>query len=126
MSVFTVLWLDCNGCTVERFTPVQPQGKASQVRELADAAGWITNLRNQGQDFGPRCVAALNLGQVLARGICSACGHDRALTKQVLVVSHQARRDGTRFRCPGGGRPPARVTLAAPGAATATGWKSLI
>ena len=126
MSVYLSVHLDCNGPGCEaRFVPSPATTSTPRARELAAAAGWLANLRNQGVDYCVKCADAALPGRRNARGICSGCGVEREVTLQALIKQHRARnRYGALSPCPGGGLPPrVLVRMAAP---QGSAWKSLI
>jgi hypothetical protein len=123
MSVFTVLWLDCNGpgCAA-RFVPSDPVQLAPALRDLAEDAGWVVGRK--GDDHCPACAKGLRMHK-LARGTCSHCGTPRALTRNATVVLHtrpQRDRYGRLIPCDGGDLPPERI-LSWGASGPLPGWK---
>lgn len=109
MSVFTVLWLHCNGCSA-RFIPVKPISLADPLRRAAGEAGWECGIK--GQDFCPRCRSTVKPRLAWARGICPVCTTERTVTRGGTVVLHTTSRldkYGRRIPCDGGGSKPQRM-----------------
>ena len=114
MTVFRVVLLDCSTpeCR-ERFVPARPTDSTVQLRAEARRAGWLTNWRNRGSDFGPVCAVELGLKFAKPRGICSVCGEERSITANEVMQKHPVpgqHHAMAEFQwCPGGGRAPGAV-----------------
>lgn len=123
MSVFTVLWLDCNGprCTA-RFIPSQPVSLSPALRLLAASQGWVVLVGKKYGDYCPACAVHTAALHAWARGTCSVCGVPRTVTAAGTVALHRFRR----LACDGGGLPPAQVVHHGQPSAARTpypGWK---
>lgn len=114
MTVFRVVLLDCSTpeCQ-ERFVPARPTDSTVELRAQARRAGWLTNWRNRGSDFGPVCAVELGPRFAKPRGLCRVCEQERSITANDVMQKHPAagQHHGTAgFEwCPGGGHPPGAV-----------------
>lgn len=111
MSVFTAVYLDCNGegCTA-RFVPLQISGDSAAVRAEAREAGWLVNFRGRGADCCPVCADRPAGDYRTPRGICGVCGTEQPVTGQAVLKLHTPA--GRRSLCDGGGHPPERLVRA--------------
>lgn len=127
MSVYTVLWLDCNGggC-MARFIPPDALNLAAKVREAATAAGWACGYR--GSDYCPRCAKTLTPRHTWTRGICGTCRDEHTVAQSGVVILHtvKGKRNhyGRPLACDGGGTRPLRIVKwGARGLQRVPGWK---
>lgn len=125
MSVLRIIWLNCDGCEAGRFAPEVPSVYSVQVRQLAEAAGWLVNYRNTSKDYCRACAVRPDLvNPRRTRGICQGCDTEQVVTLQGKVKLHRRRVGGARPACPGGGHAPRSVTRSA--APRGNAWQSLI
>lgn len=129
MSVFTVLWLDCNGerCPA-RFIPEPPVSLADRLREAAATAGWLTAIQNKVRcDYCPRCADLVGPRIKWTRGTCPVCDGEHIVTQAGRVALHVLKkrdRNGRLIPCDGGGLIPQRITAyGARGRQPYPGWK---
>lgn len=130
MSVFTVLWLDCNGenCSA-RFVPEVPVSMAARLREAALASDWLTAVHNKVRcDYCPRCAESVKPREAWTRGTCPVCDVDQIVTQAGTVALHLLKkrdRYGRLIPCDGSGGVPQRITsFGARGRQPYPGWKA--
>lgn len=112
MTIFRVLLLDCATCDA-RFVPPRPVGESELLRRLARAAGWVTNWRDKGADYCPKCGPECGVGYSKARGICTVCNKERSITSRDVIQKHPAAEHpptGGFAWCAGGGLAARQIT----------------